>query len=103
MDKKETKFLLSAYRPNGVDAGDSQIVFALALVNKDPDLKNWFESEVKHDQIIADKLNELRLPTGLLTQIIAGMNVVESSPWWRKPPIMALAASLIGVFGLIFS
>ncbi|RKX35390.1 MAG: hypothetical protein DRP71_03760 [Verrucomicrobia bacterium] len=103
MDKKEAKFVLSAYRPNGKDAGDSQISAALELVNCDPDLKKWFESEVKQDQMITDKLKELRPPSGLRTQILAGMKVVESPPWWRRSSIMALAASLIVVFGLIFS
>ena len=103
MDKKEAKFILSAYRPNGADAGDSQISAALEMVNRDPDLKKWFESEVQQDQLIADKLKELRPPSNLRAQILAGMKVVESPPWWRRSPIMALAASLIVAFGLIFS
>ena len=103
MDKKEAKFVLSAYRPNGKDAGDSQISAALEMVNCDPDLKSWFKSEVRQDQIIADKLKQLRPPSGLRTQILAGMKMVESPPWWRRSPVMALAASLIVVSGLIFS
>jgi len=103
MDKKEAKFVLSAYRPSGKDADDSQISAALELANQDPDLKKWFESEVKQDQKIADKLKELRPPSGLRSQILAGIRVVESPPWWRRTPTLALAASLIVAFGLVFS
>ncbi len=75
MDKKEAEFVLSAYRPNGKDADDSQMTAALKMANSDPDLKNWFESEVRQDQIIADKLKELRPPSNLRSRILAGMKI----------------------------
>jgi hypothetical protein len=103
MDKKEAEFVLSAYRPNGKDADDSQISTALKMADCDPHLKSWFESEVRQDQIIADKLKELQPPSNLRAQILAGMRMAASRPWWHRPPVMAIAASLIVVFGLIFS
>ena len=104
MDKKEAQFILSAYRPNARDAGDSQIEAALALVDRDPELKTWFGRELRQDQVIADKLRQIQPPAGLREQILAGMNLVDSSPpWWRRPPMLAIAASIIVVFGLFLS
>jgi hypothetical protein len=104
MDKREAQFILSAYRPNGRDADDDRFAAARALVESDPELKVWFESEVRHDRIIADRLAQVRPPAGLRDQILAGMNLAEARPpWWRRTPVMAIAASFIVVLGLFLS
>ncbi|MEZ5275934.1 MAG: hypothetical protein R3F07_06110 [Opitutaceae bacterium] len=104
MDKREAQFILSAYRPNGRDAKDDRIAAALSLVEGDPELKAWFESEIRQDQVIAEKLRQVRPPAGLRDQILTGMSLAEAAPpWWRGAPAMAIAASLIVVSGLILS
>lgn len=104
MDKQEAQFILSAYRPGAQDAGDSRFTEALHFADQDPELKTWFESEIRQDQIIANKLNQVRAPDGLREQILAGMNQAEQTPpWWRQAPIMGIAATIIVVFGLMMS
>ena len=92
MDKREAQFILSAYRPNGRDAGDDRIAAARSLVESDPDLKAWFESEVRQDQVIANKLRQVQPPAGLRDQILTGMSLAEATPpWWRRAPALAQA------------
>lgn len=104
MDKQEAQFILSAYRPGAQDAADGRFAEALQLADQDPELKAWFASEVHQDQIIASKLKQVRAPEGLREQILAGMNQAEQAPpWWRRAPMMAIAATIIVVFGLMMS
>lgn len=104
MDKQEAQFILSAYRPDAQDAGDGRFSEALELVNEDQGLKAWFESEVSKDRIIADKLKQVRPPAGLRDQILTGMNMADQAPpWWRRAPVMAIAATIIVVFGMMLS
>lgn len=104
MDKQEAQFILSAYRPGAQDAGDGRFAEALQFADQDPELKTWFESEIRQDQIIASKLKQVRAPEGLREQILAGMNQAEQAPpWWRRAPMMAIAATIIVVFGMMMS
>ncbi len=69
---------------------------ALELADKDPELKDWFEAEVRQDRIIADKVKQVRPPENLRDQILTGMNMAEQTPpWWRRTPVMAIAATII--------
>ncbi len=104
MDKQEVKFILSAYRPGAQDTGDDRFTEALKLADRDPNLKEWFEAEVRQDRIIADKIKQVRPPANLRDQILTGMNMAEQTPpWWRRAPVMAIAATIIVVFGLMLS
>jgi hypothetical protein len=42
MNIEEAKLILSAYRPDGQDAGDPQFQEALELTKQNPDLARWF-------------------------------------------------------------
>ena len=81
MDKKEAQFILSAYRPSGQDADDSQISAALKMANQ----RSGSESLVRirgcgRTRSSRTNSSNSRPPSGLRSQILAGMNMAESPP-----------------------
>ncbi len=104
MDNDEAKFILRAYRPNGVDASDSQFADALDQAKRDPSLARWWQDEQALDRAIADRLRHAPIPNGLRESILTGAKV-SSRPraGWRAPVWFALAASLVVAFGVTFS
>ena len=65
MNNNEAKFILSAYRPGGRDAGDPGMATALAQAKSDPVLGAWFARERAHDAAVAWKLRAVVPPVGL--------------------------------------
>jgi hypothetical protein len=97
MNNNEAKFILNAYRPDGADAGDPTFEAALAQSRADPALGAWFERAQAFDRSVADKFQEVVPPAGLRESIIAGArlsNAPNPSPWWRRTPLLAMAASI---------
>lgn len=98
MNNEEAKFILSAYRPNGADAGDATFSTAIEQTRQDPTLGDWFEQEQKFDRLMTAKLNAIVPPAGLREAIIAGAKVSHvpstGNPWWRQTAWLAAAASL---------
>lgn len=78
MTNEEAKFILSAYRPNGSDAGDSAFSDALRMAAEDPMLVAWFALSRAHDAAIAAKLGQISPPSGLREAILAGARVSDS-------------------------
>ena len=77
MTKEEAKFLLRAYRPDGQDAGLPEFAKALEWVDKDPELKAWFESENAFDRAMASKVNQDKVPDDLLASILVANKVTR--------------------------
>ena len=103
MTNEEAKFILSAYRPGGSDAGSAVFAAALAQAQQDPALGAWLAREQQHAAGISVRLREITPPAGLREAILAGARVSGGIPtraWWRRPPWMALAASLAVVLGV---
>lgn len=103
MNNEEAKFILQGYRPNGADAGDEAFRAALAQVQHDPALREWFGREQALDAAVSAKLNAMPAPAGLREAILAGGRVSQAGPsstsWWRSPAILAAAASVAVVIG----
>jgi hypothetical protein len=78
MTNEEAKFILSAYRPNGSDAGDAAFSDALLMAGEDPMLAAWFARSRSHDAAIAAKLGQISPPSGLREAILAGARVSDS-------------------------
>ncbi len=99
MNNNEAKFILSAYRPNGTDAGDATFGGALAQARLDPALSAWFEQEQKFDRVMTARLGAVAPPAGLREAILAGARVsnipAPSRAWWRQTTWMAAAAGLV--------
>ena len=56
MNREAAKIVLAACRPNGADANDPLVAEALALVQRDAELRAWFAAEQAADKAIAAKL-----------------------------------------------
>jgi hypothetical protein len=72
VNRAEAKKLLAACRPSGADAHAPHLAAAFALVERDAELREWFEAEQATDAVIAAKLKAAPLPENLLEQIRAG-------------------------------
>ena len=95
MDKNEAKLLLQACRPNGQDAALSVFAEALALVERDPELKAWWEAQQAFDQKISAKLKEVPVPSNLRATILAGRKIEELTPRFQVPTWLAIAAMVV--------
>ncbi|HTJ77479.1 MAG TPA: hypothetical protein VL357_00635 [Rariglobus sp.] len=101
MNTTEAKFILQACRPGGQDATDPRFADALAQARQDPALADWFFREQAFDAEVAAKLRAVQPPAELRAAILAGARMSRSSPWWRQTRVMALAASVVLVLGLV--
>lgn len=77
MTNEEAKFILSAFRPNGSDAGNRAFVEALRMSGEDPMLGEWFVRSRAHDSAVSGKLGRIAPPDGLREAILAGARVSE--------------------------
>jgi len=78
MTIEEAKFILSAYRPSGSDAGLAAFSDALRMAGGDPLLGAWFTRSRGLDAAVAGKLRQIEPPPGLREAILAGARVSES-------------------------
>jgi hypothetical protein len=89
MNISEAKQILRACRPHAGDAADPQMAQALALAEKNPELKRWFTEQVAFDSSMAGALKQIAAPSDLKAAILAEHQVVVRRPasWWR--PVVA--------------
>ena len=110
MSNNEAKFILSAYRPGGRDAGDPAMAAALAQAKSDPALGAWLAREQAHGAVVAAKLREVAPPAGLREAILAGARVsggqdadgtqTTKRAWWAQPVWLAAAAAVAVLLSL---
>ncbi len=96
MDRQEAKWVLQAYRPNDLGTTEPAVAEALALAEKDPELKTWWKAEQAFDQKVAAKLREVPVPPSLRATILAGRKIVPFAP---QPlfPIWLAAAAVVAI------
>ena len=100
MNREEAKLVLAACRPNGADANDPRMAEALALVQRDAELRAWFEAEQAADKAIAAKLKVAPLPDDLLARIHGGTRQrIAGKP--RRPSLTLAMAASFALLGLI--
>lgn len=76
MDREEAKQLLELCRPgHPEDRGEPALAEALSLLEKDPDLKDWFDAQQALDEQISTELRSLTAPENLKGTILAGMHL----------------------------
>ncbi len=97
MKNEEAKFILTAYRPGGRDAGDEKFAAALAQAKADPALGAWFARSQTHDTAVAAKLTAIVPPAGLREAILAGARASANAPArrWSAPWMLAAAAAIV--------
>ena len=100
MNREAAKIVLSACRPNSADANDPLVAEALVLVQRDAELRAWFEAEQAADKAIAAKLKAAPLPDDLLERVRAGTRARIAGRSRRPSLTLAMAASL-ALLGLV--
>lgn len=101
MHNEEAKLILQAYRPGGEDADDPFFSEALEQVRVDPELEKWFAEQRAFDETMRKALQTRIPPTGLRDSILLTKKISRlarrrsSRPVWRRPGVMALAASIV--------
>lgn len=95
MDRNEARLILQAYRPNGEDAKSPHFAEALAQVERDPELKAWWEAQQAFDRKFAAKLQQVEIPRDLRANILASRKVVAFPARTSQPYWLAIAALLI--------
>lgn len=100
MNTTEAKFILQARRPDGQDDSDPRFAEALEQARRDPALAAWAAREQAFDTAVAGKLRAVQPPAGLRAAILAGARMSRPAPFWRRPQVLALAASVAIVIGL---
>jgi hypothetical protein len=95
MDNREAKFILTAYRPRGQDAGELRFAEALEQARRDPILQRWFEDSVAFDSAMTDKLRAVPPPANLRENILTGARISQLSLRWNRFRKWAVAAVLM--------
>lgn len=79
MDKKEAKFVLGAFRPDGADAELPEFADALRLAVEDRELGEWLARERALDARFAEALTGAEIPERLRNDIFAVLDFDGSS------------------------
>ncbi|MFP4674611.1 MAG: hypothetical protein ACLFO5_08515 [Opitutales bacterium] len=124
MDREEAKNILHLCRPDHAsDHEDPRIKEALGFLERDSELRAWFEDQQAFDAAFSEQLNQIEPPEDLRESIIAGMwerasgqadcaaggsgnemkHGSRSQAWWRNPwvGIAALFAVLFVVSAFV--
>jgi hypothetical protein len=100
MNTTEAKFILQARRPDGSDDAEPRFVEALEQARRDPVLGEWLAKEQVFDAAVAAKLRTVQPPADLRAVILAGARVSRPVAFWKRPQVLAMAASVAIVCGL---
>jgi hypothetical protein len=103
MTTDEAKFILSAFRPSGSDAGNAAFCDALRMAGEDPVLGAWFAQSRAHDAAVAGKLRGISPPAGLREAVLAGVRMSGTKKssavaWGWFGGLAAAAAVAVGLF-----
>jgi hypothetical protein len=98
MNSDEAKFRLRAYRPGGRDADNAAFAEALALVERDPALREWFKNEQAFDAAVTAKIRSVAAPLELRAAILAGARIAPRRRLRFGPAWWAIAAAIVLAF-----
>ena len=100
MDRGQAKDVLLRYRPGRDDTVDPQVVEALALLERDPELALWFEQQQRVDDVIRARFRETPVPPDLKQRILAEQKIVRPEFGWRRS-LLAAAAGVVLLGALV--
>lgn len=103
MNTTEAKFILQARRPDGLDDAEPRFADALEQARRDPALGEWLAREQAFDAAVAGKLRAVQPPADLRAAILAGARASRPAVFWKRPQVLAMAASVAIVFGLVLA
>ena len=99
MNSIDAKRILLAHRPDGASANDPDIAAALAQVQRDPALAQWWREQQAFHAAMKKGFGEIPVPEGLREQIRRRTKIVPF-PRWRNPRTWSAAAAAVLLFGL---
>lgn len=100
MNRDEARQILLLYRPGTADVNDPQIAEALALAERDPELKDWLVVHCTRQLVLREKFRQIAAPAGLKEQIISEQAAQGKIIFWR-PRFALAAAAVILLFGTL--
>lgn len=71
MNRDEAKQVLLLYRPGTAEAEDPEIVAAMEVARRDPELGAWFHQHVQFQTYMRGKLRAIEVPRRLKTRLLA--------------------------------
>jgi hypothetical protein len=98
MTRDEAKLILCAWTPDAAEADPGYFADALALLDGDPDLQRWWQTQQAFDRRVADQLAQVPPPFGLRTRIAANAQPragLFGLPRWGMAGLGAVAAVLL--------
>jgi hypothetical protein len=95
VNRDEAKTILLLYRHGTADAEDPHIAEALALAERDQELKDWLVKHCARQFVLREKFREIPAPAGLKEQIISERAVQEKTIFWRPQFALAAVAVLV--------
>ncbi len=107
MNRDEAKATLLLYRHGTADQEDPQIAEALALAQRDQELKDWLVVHCARQFVLREKFQQIVVPAGLKEQIISEQaaeerEVQSSFRIMKLVPVLAviLLSTMLAVFWL---
>lgn len=94
MTPQQAKQILFTYRPWAKDAPSPDEAAALALCREDAELAHWFANHCAVQNAIHARFDQVSVPAGLKEQILSESRAHGIARWWRRPAVLAAAATL---------
>lgn len=101
MTPRQAKEILLLYRPGTADAEDPEVVAAVELARRDPELARWFEQHCAFQEALRAKLQQIEVPAHLKGALMAQQNIIRPLVWWRNPVWLSAAAAVLLLLGLV--
>ena len=95
MNHDEAKNILLLYRHGTAGADDPQTAEALALAERDRELKDWLVTHCAREYVVREKFREIVAPAGLKEQIISERAAQDRMRAWRKKTALTAVAALL--------
>jgi len=103
MDNEQAKTILSAWRRGDATEGDPLLELALALMESDPELAEWFAEQQDFDDEMRSAMRSIEPPPHLRESILAAAKVVPIEPRRTLHPAwFAIAAGIVLAVGAVF-
>lgn len=95
MNCDEAKSILLLYRHGTADAEDPQIAEALALAERDGELKDWLVVHCARQFVVREKFRQISAPAGLKEQIVSEQAALDRMRVWRKKFTLTAVAAVV--------
>ncbi len=104
MNRETAKDILLLYRHHhAADEQDAQVIAALELARRDPELAHWLEMHCARQFVLREKFRQIPVPEGLREQIISEHAASRRAAPRRRQLAVALAACvLLALAGVVW-